>query len=91
MNSVAIDVDEIDELLADSDKDTPGHSTRTVMGVGRESWRACMASWALNYEAQINKNRLEYETEKATLDIMNRAKTFKGKVRTRRRKGPKRR
>ena len=34
--SIAFDADKIDELLVDSDEDTPGHSTRTVCGVGKE-------------------------------------------------------
>ena len=56
--SIPIDADEVDMLLAPgSDKDTPGHSTRTVCGVGKETWRACAAKGALNYEAQIEKNR----------------------------------
>ena len=81
--SIPIDVDEIDVLLAPGlDEDTPGHSTRTVCGVEKETWCACAAKGALNYEAQIEKNRQEYEIEKANLDIMNRAQIVLKRIRT---------
>ena len=38
--------------------------TRTVSGVGKDSWRANTAREALNREAQIESNCQAYEVEK---------------------------
>ena len=70
---------------------------RTPLGtVPGLSWRRkgivasfCAAKGALDYAAQVEKNRQEHEIEKANLDIMNRAQTFKGKARASKEKGTK--
>ena len=62
--SAPIDVDEIDLLLVTRQKNTPGHSTRTVFGVRKDSWRINTAREALNREAQIESNCQAYEVEK---------------------------
>ena len=49
--------------------------------------RFCAAKGTLDYAAQVEKNRLEHEIEKANLDIMHRAQTFKDKARDSKEKG----
>jgi hypothetical protein len=78
----AIDVDDEDEinaLLADTDEDSPGNTTRTYGGMPRSVWDAKVAEGARAREASIEANEKAFAQEKLPLDIMSQAQAFKGK------------